>query len=120
MLFRSTQSSEALYQQRTSLGYVLNQLRRGDALGVLSVGSFGEGDALFLQEGDYQTTLYLYDGYLRELYATPEDGLSPEDGLPILPLSSFSLTPAQGVLVVEANGYTAIHAPRSPDWEVTP
>ena len=106
------------YIHRTALSYLVNQVRRGDAAGGVSLGSFGGADALYLREAGYVTVLYCYDGQLRELYA--EEGLefAPEDGAAVLPLASLALEGGDGVITItaeDADGtvYTAGVAPRS-------
>lgn len=86
--------------QRTALSYVVNQVRRADAGGV-AVGSFGGGDALRLTEtaedgSVYVTLIYCFDGALRELYMEEGAGLTPEDGMAVLALSSLSLAVSEG------------------------
>lgn len=110
-------ASDENFTHRTALSYVINQVRRGDVAGGVTLGSFGGGDALFLREGGYTTILYCYDGQLRELYM--EDGLdlTPEDGTAILPLAALEIAPKDGCLRVTATGedgarYTADLSPR--------
>ena len=83
--------ADETYAQRTALSYLVNQVRRSDAPGGVSVGRFGDSDALFLREEGYVTILYCYEGQLRELYM--EDGLelSPADGVDVLPLERLEL-----------------------------
>lgn len=112
---------------RTALSYVVNQIRRGDAGGVV-VGSFGGVDALRLSEvGDdgtiYVTLIYCYGGSLRELYMEEGTGLLPEDGVPIMELDSLVLTAGEnGVLTITAArsgmSWSVSLAPRSGLQEV--
>lgn len=110
-------ASDANYVHRTALSYLINQLRRCDVAGGVSVRSFGDGDALCLSEGGYVTLLYCCDGQLRELYA--EEGLdfAPEDGVAVLPLDSLSIALSDGLMVftLEADGAvcSASVAPRA-------
>lgn len=90
------------YIHRTALSYLVNQIRRSDALGAVALGTFGEGDALCLTEtvdgAEYITLLYCYEGQLRELYMEAGTGLSPEYGVAVLPLSGLDLS-LEGSLV---------------------
>lgn len=81
------------FTHRTALGYLTNQIRRGDVAGGLSLGSFGGGDALFLRENGYVTILYCYEGQLLELFAEEGLDLPPDAGMAILPLASLTLEP---------------------------
>lgn len=99
-------ASDQTYVRRTALSYLINQLRRSDAAGCVSVTSFDGADALRLEEDGYVTLLYCYDGQLRELYA--EDGLelAPEDGVAVLPLDDMTAYVQDGLirLTVESGG----------------
>lgn len=113
-------SSDATYERRTALSYLLNQVRRADAAGGVVLTSFGDGDALALREGEYVTLLYCYGGELMELYAEAGSGLGPEDGTAILPLASLELTAQDGLLSIDAGGHRAALAPRTGLEEAAP
>lgn len=110
-------ASDRNFTRRTALSYVINQVRRGDVEGGVSLGSFGGGDALFLHEGGFTTILYCYDGQLRELYAEEGIALAPGDGTAILPLAELEVEAADGCLRVTATDedgarYAAALSPR--------
>lgn len=108
-------ASEENYTLRTALSYLTNQVRAGDAQGTLSLTSFGGGDALQRTEADsdgfsYVTRLYVYDGWLRELYTPADLELAPEDGTPVMELSGLEIQSESGVLtftVTDSDGLTA-------------
>ena len=81
--------------RRTALSYLVNQVRRADRTGGVAVGAFGDGDAVALTEtvegADYVTILYCLAGQLMELYAEAGSGLTPADGLAVLPLADLSV-----------------------------
>ena len=65
---------------------------------ALSPGDVWAGDfqglpALFIDEEIdgtlYRTAVYCHDGYLKELFAAADSGLSPESGLELTPCGSF-------------------------------
>lgn len=90
--------------QRTALSYLVNQVRRADQEGGVSVVSFGDGDALLLTEdpsggNDYVTWIYCYNGSLMELYAEQNSGLGPDAGTAILPCRSLAILRDDGCLV---------------------
>lgn len=92
--------SDGTYSHRTPLSYLVNQLRRNDVYGAVSVRSFGDGDALCLEENGYVTLLYCYDGQLRELYAEASLTFAPEDGTALLPLDDLAVELEDGFLTV--------------------
>lgn len=51
--------------------------------------------------GTYETYLYYYDGYLRELFAAADAGLSPQDGEKILKSAGLTMALADGLLHIE-------------------
>lgn len=103
--------------QRIALSYVVNQIRRWDAGGV-AVGTFGGGDALRLTETSedgsvYVTLIYCFEGSLMELYMEEGTGLAPEDGMPLLELSSLDLS------VSETGGLDITASDGAHRWSVT-
>lgn len=96
---RLTQRDRGAYQRRTAAQYIATRARQADGAGAVSLTSFGEGDALTLDTGEwYVTRIYYYDGYLMELYTDPELGLGPEDGEKVLALSGLSFHLEDGFL----------------------
>lgn len=95
-VYRSAVSaSDGNSARRTALSYLVNQVRRADRTGGVAVGAFGDGDAVALTEtvegADYVTILCCLDGQLMELYAEAGSGLTPADGLAVLPLADLSV-----------------------------
>lgn len=122
-IYRSTAADADMNDShRTALSYVVNQIRRGDALGV-SVGDFGGVRALRLTEAGadgtiYETLIYCYDGQLRELYMELGNDLSPADGMGLMDLSSLDFSVEGGLLTVSAgdsagNLWSVALSPRS-------
>ncbi|HPE15483.1 MAG TPA: DUF4860 domain-containing protein [Oscillospiraceae bacterium] len=128
-VYRSVVSASDLdYTRRTALGYLVNQIRRGDVAEGVAVGSFGGVDAIFLTQDEagsrYTTCLYCYEGELRELYvdASLLGDFSPSDGIAVLPLSSLSVRLSDGVVNLEAEDEDGVRssvsvAPRCGVWE---
>lgn len=91
-----TQRDQDSFDRRTAAQYVATRVRQADSSGMVSVREFGDGTALVLSEEIdetiYETIVYCYDGYLRELFM--EEGLSmdPEFGEKILPMKAFAVT----------------------------
>ena len=97
-----TQRDQAAFDRRTAVQYVAARVRQADAAGAVSVESFGDTQALALDQGDgLVTRLYWYDGYLMELYTFENAGLAPQDGEKILPLEGLELSLEDGLLTAE-------------------
>lgn len=118
----TTADADRNYTHRTAMSYLINQIRRCDELGGVTVGTFGSSEALTLYESvddaTYVTLLYCYEGELRELYMEEGTGLTPEDGTAILPLQALDFTQEGGRLTITiadegAAPYTASISPRS-------
>lgn len=84
-----TQRDQAAYAQRTALQYVATRIRQADEAGAVGLCRLGEAQALTLGH-DYQTYVYYYDGYIRELYAEAGAAFDPEDGEEVLPAAGLS------------------------------
>lgn len=102
---RLTQRDQNAYDRRTSVQYLATKVRQTSSGDQVSVGTFGEGDALLLSEeidGEpYLTRIYCYDGWLRELFAAAEDPFAPEDGEKVLPAQALTLHMESNLLQVE-------------------
>ena len=83
------------YDQRTAAQYLTTRVRQADQLGDVSIRYFEGQDALVFTEviegGTYQTLVYCYDGYLRELFAAAGGGFLPEDGERVLEARGLSI-----------------------------
>ena len=90
-------------------GYLTNQIRRHDMTGSISIRPFGDGDALFLVEGEYATVVYCYEGNLMELFADLNYHGEPQFGDVVAPAESLRLTAENGltatVTTVEGESY---------------
>lgn len=105
---RLAQRDQLSYDRRTAGQYLSTRVRQGDRLGNVTVASFEGVDALVLSEeieGEtYETLVYCYDGYLRELFAAAGGGFLPEDGEKVLEAQSMSLQKDGQTLTVELTG----------------
>lgn len=93
---RLTNSGRGAYDRRTSVQYIATQLRQADRTDSVSVVGFGEGSALSLAEDidgeSYVTLIYMFDGYLMELFCSNPDDMSPEDGEQIMPINGLNVS----------------------------
>ena len=111
-------ASDANDACRTALSYLVNQVRRGDAAGAVMVGNLDGVRAVALYEEEYVTYLYCYDGQLRELYTQQDSGLTPADGLAILPLDALEISLDGSLLTFSVGGTQVSIAPRCGITEV--
>lgn len=105
--------TETAAADRLGLSYITAKVHGHDAAGAVRAGSFGGGDALFLQDSSgaaaYETVLYVHDGFLKELFREQGRELGPEAGLPIAAAQRFSVTETEGLLrlsLTDAGGKT--------------
>lgn len=102
---RLSQRDQAGYDERTAGQYLATRVRQADRLGGVDVASFQGVDALILTEeieGEaYETRVYCYDGYLRELFAAAGEDFYPEDGEKILAAGGLSLSRDGRILTAE-------------------
>lgn len=99
-----TARDDAAYHARTAAQYLATKVRQADAAGQVWVAPFFPGgpadDTLYLQEGDYCTRVYCYDGSIWELFSSPEGSFVMADGEPILPAQALSLSLTDGLLTL--------------------
>ena len=83
------------YDQRTASQYLATRVRQADRLGDVSIRSFdGQDTLVFTEEIDdsiYETQVYCYDGYLRELFVAADGDFMPEDGEKVLAAQNLSI-----------------------------
>ena len=83
----------SVYNLRTCCNYVATKTRRAENASDVSVVSFGDGDAVRIEElvdGEkYATLVYSYKGWLRELFFNAGDEVSPLDGEKLMELSAL-------------------------------
>lgn len=102
---RLVDRGERLFQDRIGLQYVATRVRQGQNV---TVEDFEGVTALAFREeteGEcYITRVYLWDGYIRELYCEADASMEPGDGEKVLPAGMLSLSLKDGILTVETEG----------------
>ncbi len=87
------QSTEENFYMRTSLLYISNKAKFFQEKGRISVGEFNNNKALFFEEEidgiKYVTKVYIYDGYLMELFTEKNSDLEADAGTIITNISFF-------------------------------
>ncbi len=116
---QTTQNSDENYTHRTAISYLVNQIWRADVKDGISIGTFGDGDAIFLSELGYVTVLYVHEGMLNEIYMEEGFELTPESGTAILPVESMTAEVIDGNLLnieitsLTGNTYSTSLSPKS-------
>lgn len=108
---RIAEREEHNYDRRTAAQYITTRVRQADRSGSLSVESFGGVDVLVLREeidGDsYETRVYCFEGYIRELFTVAGGDFTPGDGEKLLRAAGLSFqweTPVLSVEITLADG----------------
>jgi len=94
------------YTERTAYAYITEKIRQNNSEGAISIAKLEGTPALIfttnLEETEYCTYLYYYDGYLKEL-SLRKDIFAGSSllsaGQDIIPLSSFSIEPTKNNLI---------------------
>ena len=96
------------YDSRTSLTYLTEKIRQNDAADAVKISSVGESPALVLSQWaggqTYETWIYVYDGYLREVFAAQGVPVKPTDGQPIKEQQELLIEQEGPVLTLTAVG----------------
>ncbi len=111
-----TARDAAAFDSRTAVQYLSTRVRQGDS-GKLSVGELDGCSALILTEDiegeTYCTFVYVYEGFLCELFTAEESGLGPADGEKLFALESLTASMAGSHITVELPETTLTFALRS-------
>ena len=104
-VYRGVQSRvEESGNRRVGLTYITAKIHGGDRKNGVSSASFEGVDAVRLTEEidgiSYETWLYVYDGWLRELFCEPDSGLLPEDGETITEAEALTVREEGGLLTL--------------------
>lgn len=97
-----TRRDQAASDGRTCAQYLATRVRQADVDQSVSVGEFGGGDALCFTQSivgdDYVTRIYVYDGWLMELFCKADSNLEPEDGERVMAAQSLTAAEEDGLL----------------------
>jgi len=86
------------FNSRTSYAYITEKIRQNDSYESVSAGDYQGLDAIILKQvindTDYYTYLYQYDGYIKELFIKEGADIDPSAGQNILEAKGFSVSSA--------------------------
>lgn len=90
------------HNSRTACSYVFNKIHQADKNGAVSLGDYaGMNSVLMLEEIDninYCTYLYCYDGNLCEIFARYDYPIEPQYGTVIMPIKDLTAENVTGSL----------------------
>ena len=96
------------YDGRTSLTYVVQKIRQNDRAGAVQIGQVDGSPALVLSqtvdEKTYETWIYVYGGYLREVFVAQGVEVKPTDGQPIKEEQGLTVQKDGSMLTLTAVG----------------
>lgn len=99
---RLTERDQAASDGRTCAQYLTTRVRQADEGQAVSVERFGDGGALCFTQSivgeAYVTRIYVYDGWLMELFCRDGAELEPADGERIMSARSLEAEERDGLL----------------------
>lgn len=99
-----TDRDQRTYHHRTAVQYLTTRIRQSDIAGAVTTDNSGVSTLILTEtvEGQlYETRIYCYEGYLREMFCPAGLGLPEEFGEEILPMDDFQVTLEDNILRAE-------------------
>ena len=88
------QTSTEDFHKRVALSYIAAKVHAHDNTDTVTVGTFADSSALFLEEDfygvPYKTVIYTYNGWIRELFSEKYLDLPAISGTPLLEVESLT------------------------------
>lgn len=92
---RIERDTQEQFDKRTPMTYIMMKVRQNDRQGGVQVRTIASIPALVLietiEDMQYETWIYTYQGYLREIYIAAGSEWQPEDGQCVLPLKELKV-----------------------------
>lgn len=102
---RLTARDQAGFERRTLGEYLTARVRQADVWDRVTVEDFSGAPALRLADEDgYVTWVYVWDGWLMELYTSEESELGPEAGSRLIEAHSLELKWEEDLLEIKVSG----------------
>jgi len=93
---------------RVAINYISMQIRRSGTAGSVRVDDTPRGTCLVLSENingeNYETRIYLYNGYLQESFVPAGTPFNEKYGFEIIQLDSFNIKLDNNVITIELSG----------------
>ena len=103
-----TEISREEQDERTVLSYIRTKVRNNDDNGRIFIGEFGGLPALIYEEQFdgrvFQTVIYHYNGWIRELFSEADLGFGPSDGIEIMQLDGIEFEELEDGLIRISSG----------------
>ena len=104
--------------ERIVVSYIRTKIRNTDSADSISVGTFDGHSTLFIEENfggsTFVTLIYLYNGWVKELFHEKGQNFLPQDGMPIIRADSLAFEELSGGLIRVITDYgSLIIYPRS-------
>jgi len=113
-----TDISREEQDERTALSYIRTKIRNNDIHGRIVIDEFGGLPALVYDEHFYdrhfRTSIYHYDGWIREMFADAELEFYPGDGHLVMPLDNITFEELDnGLFLITSGTRRLILSPRT-------
>lgn len=83
------------YETRTAASYLTEKFNQNDVKGSIAITDVNEIPAIALtqtiQEQEYTTYIYVYDGYLREITVSRDTVITPESGQKVIEAAALDI-----------------------------
>ena len=112
-----TEISREGYDERTALAYVWTMVKNSDREGSIGVDSFHGQSALVIDEQindtQYRTRIYMYDGRLYVLFSDAGLEFLPRDGVSVFEIEELNFDQLEsGLIIVSAGAHRLMISPR--------
>jgi len=95
--------SRAEQHEHTAVSYIWTKIKNFDDKEAIETGDFGGVPAIFINETlgdtDYRTAIYVYDGWLHELFSETALDFSPQSGRRIVQADNMSFNETDNGLI---------------------
>ena len=95
--------SRAEQHEHTAFSYVWTKIKNFDDTNAISIGDFDGNPAIFIDETiggtDYRTAIYIYDGWLLELFSETALEFSPQSGRRIVQTDNMTFNKTDNGLI---------------------
>ena len=112
-----TDISHEGYDDRTGLSYIWTKVKNNDEAGMVHIGDFNGVPALCFDEVydtvTYRTRVYLYDGWVYELFSEEGIDFLPQDGEKLIKIDHLAFEELNGGLIrITSGDYSLLVSPR--------